>query len=80
MIWMYVTPIIYPESILPQKYLFLFKLNPLYHIVRMVRTMLMDGISPEPKAYLIAIIMSFGVLTAGAAVFKKNQDKFVLNI
>lgn len=80
MIWMYVTPIIYPESILPQKYLFLFKLNPLYHIVRMVRTMFMDGVSPEPKAYLISIILSFGTLIIGAVIFKKNQDKFVLNI
>lgn len=79
-IWMYVTPIIYPESILPQKYLFWFKMNPLYHIVRMVRTMFMDGISPEPKAYLIALIMSFGTLVLGAVIFKKNQDKFVLNI
>lgn len=80
MIWMYITPIIYPESILPQKYLFLFKLNPLYHIVRMVRIMLMDGISPEPKAYLISIVMSFGVLIIGAVIFRRNQDKFVLNI
>lgn len=80
MIWMYITPIIYPESILPQQYLYLFKLNPLYHIVRMTRTMLMDGVSPEPKAYLISIVMSFGVLLIGAAIFKKNQDKFVLNI
>lgn len=80
MIWMYITPIIYPESILPQRFLFFFKLNPLYHIVRMVRIMLMDGISPEPKAYLISIVMSFGTLVIGAVIFKKNQDKFVLNI
>lgn len=80
MIWMYVTPIIYPESILPQQYLYLFKLNPLYHIIRMVRTMFMDGVSPEPKAYLISIILSFGTLIIGSVIFRKNQDKFVLNI
>lgn len=79
-IWMYMTPIIYPENILPQDYLFFFKLNPLYHIVKMVRTMLMDGVSPEPKAYLITLSMSFGVLIVGSVIFKKNQDKFVLNI
>ncbi len=79
-IWMYATPIIYPESILPQKYLLIFKLNPLYHIVRLMRIMLMDGVSPEPKAYLISIFMSFAALFIGAAIFKKNQDKFVLNL
>lgn len=80
MIWMYVTPIIYPESILPQQYLYVFKFNPLYHIIRMVRTMFMDGVSPEPKAYLISIILSFGTLIIGSVIFRKNQDKFVLNI
>lgn len=80
MIWMYITPIIYPESILPQEYLFLFKLNPLYHIIRMVRIMFLDGVSPEPKAYFISFILSFGTLIIGAVIFKKNQDKFVLNL
>ncbi len=79
-IWMYATPIIYPESILPEKYLLLFKLNPLYHIVRIMRIMIMDGVSPEPKAYLISIFMSFATLVVGAVIFKKNQDKFVLNL
>lgn len=79
-IWMYATPIIYPESILPQDYMTIFKLNPMYHIVRMVRTMLMDGVSPEPKAYGITILMSFLTLLIGAAIFKRNQDKFVLNL
>ncbi len=80
MIWMYITPIIYPESILPQEYLFLFKLNPLYHIIRMVRIMFLDGVSPEPKAYFISFVLSFGTLIIGAVIFKKNQDKFVLNL
>ena len=80
MIWMYVTPIIYPESILSQKYLFFFKLNPLFHIVRMVRAMFINGVSPEPKAYFISILLSFGTLLIGAVIFKKNQDKFVLNL
>ncbi len=80
MIWMYVTPIIYPESILPNEYLFLFKLNPLYHILRMTRIMFMQGISPEPRAYLISIILSFGTLFIGGFIFNKQQDKFVLNL
>ncbi len=79
-IWMYATPIIYPESILPEKYLFVFKLNPLYHIIRLMRIMLMDGVSPEPKAYVISIVMSFSALLIGALIFKRNQDKFVLNL
>lgn len=80
MVWMYITPIIYPESILPQDLMWLFRLNPLYHIVKTMRCMVMDGISPDPVEYLIMIGMTALTIIAGAFVFKKNQDKFVLNI
>lgn len=80
MLWMYMTPIFYPESILPANYLIFFKMNPLYHIIRLMRVMILDGTSPEPKAYIIAALMSFGTLLIGTVIFKKQQDKFVLNI
>lgn len=80
MLWMYLSPIIYPESIIPVKFLTLYKCNPLYHIIRFIRIILMDGISPEPKAYGLCTIASAVPLIIGAVVFKKNQDKFVLNL
>ena len=80
MLWMYATPIFYPESILPQKLMPLFKCNPLYHLLRFMRTILMNGVSPEPKAYLFMAIASFVPLVIGVIVFKKTQDRFVLYI
>ena len=80
MLWMYATPIFYPESIVPQQYMLLYKCNPLYHIIRFIRILLIDGVSPEPKAYLLCLIASVVPLAVGAVVFKKNQDKFILNL
>lgn len=80
MLWMYATPIFYPESILPQQLMPLFKCNPLYHIIRFMRTILMDGVSPEPKAYLLMMIASFVPLAIGVLIFKRTQDQFVLNL
>ncbi len=80
MLWMYATPIFYPESIIPAKLLPLFKCNPLYHVIRFLRILLMEGVSPEPKAYGMMILMSFIPLLIGVLVFKKTQDRFVLNI
>ena len=80
MLWMYLTPIFYPESIIPGQYMLLYKCNPLYHIIRFFRIVLMDGVSPEPKAYLLCIIVSVLPLAAGALFFKKQQDKFILNL
>ena len=80
MLWMYLTPIFYPESIIPARFLTLFKCNPLYHIIRFVRIVLMDGVSPEPKAYALCLAASFVPLLVGAMIFRANQDKFVLNL
>lgn len=80
MLWMYATPIFYPESIIPQQYILLYKCNPLYHIIRFVRIILIDGVSPEPKAYALCLLASLVPLAVGAAIFKKNQDKFILNL
>lgn len=80
MLLMYMTPVFYPESIIPTKILPLFKLNPLYHVIRFMRSILIDGVSPEPKAYLFCIILCLIPLILGIAVFRKNQDKFILNI
>lgn len=80
MLWMYATPIFYPESIIPAQYMVIYKCNPMYHIIRFVRIILIDGVSPEPKAYALCLIASFVPLVLGAVVFKKNQDKFILNL
>ncbi len=80
MLWMYATPIFYPESIIPDSFLTMYKCNPLYHIVRFIRIVLMQGISPEPKAYLLMVVASFVPLALGVLVFKNTQDRFVLHI
>ncbi len=80
MLWMYATPIFYPESIIPAQYMTLYKCNPMYHIIRFVRCVLINGVSPEPKAYALCLIACFVPLVLGAVIFKKNQDKFILNL
>ena len=76
----FATPIFYPESIIPARFMTLYKMNPLYHVIRFLRIVLMDGVSPEPKAYLLCLIACVVPLVLGVVVFKKNQDKFILYI
>jgi len=78
MLWMYATPIFYPESILPQKLMILFKMNPLYHFIRFTRAIILNGGSPEPKAYLLCFIAAVVPFIIGTLIFKKSQDKFAL--
>lgn len=80
LLWTYATPLFYPETIIPDKFSFILKMNPMYHFIRFIRICILNGVSPEPIAYLYCIIFSLGTLIIGAFVFKKTQDKFVLNI
>lgn len=80
MILMYLTPIFYPETIIPDRFMTIYKCNPLYHILRFMRSILIDGQSLEPKAYLICAALCIIPFIIGVLVFRKNEDKFVLNI
>lgn len=78
MIWMYATPIFYPEAIIPDRLLVFYHMNPMYQYITFARIVLIDGISPAPTAYLWCLLSSVVVLIFGGIVFQKNQDKFVL--
>ena len=78
LMWMYLTPVFYPESIIPARLLTLYHMNPMYQYITFARICIIDGVSPEPMAYLWCIVSSLVVLALGIVTFKKNQDKFVL--
>lgn len=78
MIWMYATPIFYPETILPDNFKIILQVNPLYHFLKNVRICILDGISPEPIVYIQCMLIALAVLAVGAIVFRKSQDRFVL--
>ena len=77
-IWMYATPIFYPAEIIPEKYRFIVRFNPLYHFIGNARTCLISGVSPEPRAYIFCFLFAAISLLIGAYTFKKTQDKFAL--
>lgn len=78
MIWMYATPIFYPETILPDNFKIILQVNPLYHFLKNARVCILDGISPEPIVYIQCMWIALVTLVIGAVVFQKSQDKFVL--
>lgn len=78
--WMYVTPLFWPVSILPDYILPLAKLNPLYQYITMFRGFVIYGEMPEPTAWLACFISSFGMLLIGLFSFRKLQRNFILYI
>jgi ABC-type polysaccharide/polyol phosphate export permease len=75
--WMYLTPIIYPEEIIPQAYSFwLFNFNPMYHLVKIFRMPLYDGLLPDWKTLLVGTVISLSTLAFGWFAYSRKADEF----
>ncbi len=77
---MYLTPIIYPVDILPEKILILIKFNPLYHIVDYFRQVVLYGTLPSIRDNLVCISFAVVSMLLGLYIFKKHQRSFLLYI
>ena len=73
---MYLTPIIYPISIVPERFRWAIKLNPLVYIVEIVRDPIYYGIIPSPATLSIAAVISFGSLAVGWMIFRHLAPRF----
>jgi lipopolysaccharide transport system permease protein len=60
MAWLYLTPIIYPESVVPERYGWLLNLNPFTPLVRSYRQIMLEGRAPDWQglAYFTAFALA----------------------
>lgn len=79
-VWMYLTPIFYPMSILSGWMQSIVRINPLYHYVEYFRAVTMYGTLPSLSTNLICIAYAVIFLLIGVVVFQRNQNKFVFFI
>lgn len=80
MILMYMTPIFYPASIIPDKYHWIIELNPLYPLLKMFRDVLMYGQMFDWSELLISSVYAVIYFLIGIFVFYKKQDRFIFHI
>lgn len=80
MIWMYLTPMFYPVSIVPDTFKPFVMNNPMYFFVSAVRSIVLDGITPRPIVFCQCTLIACVMLMIGCYIFKKTQDKFVFYI
>ena len=80
MAWMYLTPIFYPVSALPEKVAFLLQFNPMYHYITFFRAVVLYGTVPEASVWVGTV--GFGLLffVAGWMIFRKLQRNFILHV
>ena len=79
--WMYLTPIIYPEDILPEQFRVLIAIfNPMYHLVRLFRSPLYYGEIPSLEEVLISGLIASVTLIIGWIIFTRRSDEFAYRI
>jgi len=75
--WLYLTPIIYPEEILPENVIFLIStFNPMYSIVKLFRIPLYFGRLPVFSEWSVPLMTSFAFLIVGWFVFVFRSNEF----
>jgi ABC-type polysaccharide/polyol phosphate export permease len=78
--WMYITPIIYPETTFPAKYLLILHLNPMYYLVKLWRLPLYDGRLPTLGEFWPAAVLGIGMLLVGWFIFTSKSDEFAYRV
>ncbi len=76
----YLTPTIYPISILPFYMRLAVYFNPLTGIIDIFREIVMEGSVPGLGRILYCGLMSLFVFFEGLTIFKKRQSSFILDI
>jgi lipopolysaccharide transport system permease protein len=74
--WMYLTPIIYPESIVPDAYRPLINLNPFTPLVRSYRRIFLDGLSPDWRGLAYFSAFAIVVFLFGYWWFARTRKNF----
>ncbi len=79
--WMYLTPIIYPETIIPPAYrIWIIRLNPMYHLVKLFRAPIYDGRIPTLSELLISTGIAVVTLIIGWFFFTRRADEFAYRV
>ena len=76
LIWMYLTPVIYSTELFPEKYRWIFQLNPMAVIINAYRQVILAGGMPNLKSLGIALALSLVLLLGGYKFFKKLEGVF----
>ena len=77
---MYLTPLFYPVSIIPERMQPFMGFNPLYHFVDYVRNLTLDGIVPDLWSNMVCAGFALAALCCGLYVFMTQQDKYILHL
>jgi homopolymeric O-antigen transport system permease protein len=74
--WMYVSPVVYPVSLVPEKWRLVYSLNPMAGVIEGFRWALLGKESPDFAAVGVSAVVTMAVLLGGLLYFKNTERTF----
>lgn len=75
-LWMYMTPIIYPLSMVPERFRSLYMLNPMAGVIDAYRRVILQGEWPQMNYLLLGAAVSIALLIVAYYYFKRAEAVF----
>ncbi len=75
--WMYASPVVYPISVIPEKYRLLMSINPMVGVIESIRQILFGISSLRVEYVLIGVAVNIIFLFIGVLVFNRVEKNFL---
>lgn len=75
-VWMYATPIVYPTSLVPDRFRQVYALNPMVGVIESYRNIFIRGLEPDWPSLAVGAIATLILLVLGYAFFKHFEPDF----
>ena len=76
-LWMYATPVVYPSSIIPEKYQWLMALNPMASIIETFRYAFLGTGTVNVSHVVTSVVMTLVILFVGVVLFSRIEKSFM---
>ena len=76
-IWLLLTPVLYPTSVIPQGWHWVFVLNPMVSVIEGFRWSLLGGKAPDIEAMTVSVAATLLLLVAGLVYFARYEKSYV---
>jgi lipopolysaccharide transport system permease protein len=75
-IWLFLTPIVYPASLLPEQWLLIYGLNPMVGVVEGFRWSLLGTDAATPMLLLVSTLSALALFILGQVAFRRMERSF----
>lgn len=76
----YLSPVAYSAGIIPEKFLFFYKLNPMYHFFYIIRNVLYEGKAPSLIHVVYCSIIAGVSAVIALLVYRKTRNGLISNL